>query len=232
MIGNESRFASISTDNTGIQSVYDKYLEPAPTSLATVAKTDLFAKDYLTIGLEKDEKLKSLWNGERPRQNESKDDMALLSKLAYWCNGVENDIITAFMNSPHYKQKTQQQVIKCCREDYLPRTIRKILEKLTSTALEDDKKESSKPNAKKPFTIEALDNFLLSSGIILKFNEITHEAEIEGVSSEYSGEQLEDIFSTLIFDKLNGKHNKCTMGNIQNFLNAIFAKNRYNLNSP
>ena len=62
----------------------------------------------------------------------------------------------------------------------------------------------------------------------LKFNEITHEAEIEGVSSEYSGEQLEDIFSTLIFDKLNGKYIKCTMGNIQNFLNAIFAKNRYN----
>ena len=64
---------------------------------------------------------KSLWDGKRPKGNESSDDIALFYQL---CRIVDNeqDLINLFLQSGHYKTKDKAHKEKCERADYLPRT--------------------------------------------------------------------------------------------------------------
>jgi len=43
---------------------------------------------FLSSGLERDKVFAALWAGERRNGNESSDDIALMNKLAYWCNAA------------------------------------------------------------------------------------------------------------------------------------------------
>lgn len=90
----------------------------------------------LDHGLLKDDKLRELWNGLRPNGNESSDDLALMNKLAYWCQGDSNLMRQAFMSSPYYAQKDAAHKAKCDRPDYLPATIQKAIDSLRSNARE------------------------------------------------------------------------------------------------
>ena len=78
------------------------------------------AKDLLKIGLEKDEKLKSYWNGNRPHGNESEDDAGFMAKLMYWCNNDTDYAIQSFRSSPYAAQKDEKNIKKLNRVDYLP----------------------------------------------------------------------------------------------------------------
>jgi len=78
------------------------------------------AKDLLKVGLEKDEKLKSYWNGNRPHGNESEDDAGFMAKLLYWCNNDTEYAIQAFRSSPYSAQKDEKHIKKINRADYLP----------------------------------------------------------------------------------------------------------------
>lgn len=63
-----------------------------------------------------------LWNGLRPKGNESSDDMALCCQLAQiTTNPVE--IQDLFFKSPHYQSKDEAHIAKCNRSDYMERTI-------------------------------------------------------------------------------------------------------------
>lgn len=63
-----------------------------------------------------------LWNGLRPKGNESSDDMALCCQLAQiTTNPVE--IQDLFFKSPHYQSKDEAHIKKCNRSDYMERTI-------------------------------------------------------------------------------------------------------------
>ncbi len=95
-------------------------------------------KDYLAIGLEKDTRFAALWNGERPNGNESTDDMALMNKLAYWCNADFAAMRDAFFTSPHCQGKDEAHRKKLLRKDYLPRTIDIAVKSCARTAAGDD----------------------------------------------------------------------------------------------
>ncbi len=93
-------------------------------------------KDYLTIGLEKDEKLKRLWYGERPKGNESEDDAAFMAKLLYWTNNDSEEAIKAFLSSPYAGQKDEKHKKKLERKDYLPNLA--VAMRAGKTAAEED----------------------------------------------------------------------------------------------
>ena len=76
----------------------------------------------------------SLWAGERRYGNESADDIALMNKLAYWCNANPDSMIRAFLSSPHHAQKDEAHKRKCQRSDYLPNTAKNACATVYSTA--------------------------------------------------------------------------------------------------
>jgi len=85
-----------------------------------------------------------------------------------------------------------------------------------------------RPNPRPRFSIRHLESYLESIGANLRYNEITHETEIKGFDTEYSHEQIDSILAILIFDRIRNNFRDCTMANIQNFIQAIIIKNRYN----
>lgn len=95
-------------------------------------------KDYLSIGLDKDGQFTALYRGDRPNGNESADDMALLNKLAYWCNCDRQAMRAAFFASWHYQSKDEAHKKKARRKDYLPRSIDRAVKDCTRTAAQDD----------------------------------------------------------------------------------------------
>ncbi len=95
-------------------------------------------KDYLQIGLERDSVLASLYRGDRPNGNESADDLALLNKLAYWCNRDAQAMQAAFFASGHYATKDEQHKKKIHRKDYLPRSIARAVADCARTAAGDN----------------------------------------------------------------------------------------------
>ena len=96
--------------------------------------------NFLEKGLNKrDIVLKDLWDGKRASSDESSNDMALLNKLAYWCNCDEDSMISAFLSSPHFEQKDEKHRKKAeNRKDYLLRTVREAISKCTRTAAQDN----------------------------------------------------------------------------------------------
>ena len=114
---------------------------PTPTAHAALPHvTNSEAKNYFEIGLEKDSKFRSLWDGNRPHRNESVDDQALMAKLAYWCNRDPEQMREKFLSSPHYAQKDAAHKDKAERNDYLRRTVAKALSLSNATAQDDDEK--------------------------------------------------------------------------------------------
>lgn len=95
-------------------------------------------KDYFAIGLEKDAAFRRLWDGERPNGNESADDLALMNKLAYWCNCDAEKMVEAFVQSPHNLQKDPKHTKKAGRADYLQRTAKRAVMDCGQTAQERD----------------------------------------------------------------------------------------------
>ena len=123
-----------------LQWLHDQYLLPeqlkaaAPICSVESARS---APDYLRRGLQKDLVLLACWYGEHRRGDESASDLALLNKLAYWCNGNPGAMTAAFLRSPYYSQKDEAHQKKCSRADYLPNTIKTACAALRSTAHED-----------------------------------------------------------------------------------------------
>lgn len=72
--------------------------------------------------LKSNRRLKQLWDGERPKGNESSDDMALLYQLALLTDNPEQ-IKNLFFSSPHYETKDDGHKRKCQRDDYMARSI-------------------------------------------------------------------------------------------------------------
>jgi hypothetical protein len=88
-------------------------------------------------GLRNDKVLISLWNGERTSSDESSNDIALMNKLAYWCNRDIDRMISEFKSSPYATQKDAEHIKKMNRADYLNRTAKEAISKCRSTAEKD-----------------------------------------------------------------------------------------------
>jgi len=115
---------------TQLKVIYEEYLQ-APMIDPIQQETDT---ELLEIGLQKDKTLQDYWNGARPNGNESSDDLGLMNKLAFWTQGNEQAMQTAFLSSPHHAQKNPVHKAKCQREDYLQRTSSEAVSSLTAVA--------------------------------------------------------------------------------------------------
>ena len=123
-----------------LHEVLDLYMkktqtQPVPSKSVSQVQSN---KDYLAIGLMKDEKLKAYWNGNRPKQSESENDCGFMGKLLYWCNNDDAKAIKAFRESPYAQQKDEEHRKKMMREDYIMSTLKTA--RPSTTAAEDDKK--------------------------------------------------------------------------------------------
>lgn len=108
-------------------------------------------KDYLSIGLEKDQALAALWGGQRNSVDESGNDIALMNKLAYWCNRDEEAMIAAFLSSPYAVQKDSSHQKKVNRRDYLRRTAQRAIQDCRESAAESDE-QFQRERGKRDFT--------------------------------------------------------------------------------
>lgn len=113
------------------------YAELFPEKSAQIRPVSVIpAPEYLRIGLDKDSAFRALWNGKRASRDESSNDMALMNKLAYWCNRDEEQMVKAFISSPHAQQKDDDHRSKLERKDYLRRTAQKAIADCGETAAE------------------------------------------------------------------------------------------------
>ena len=126
-----------------IQALHDKFLSSGPerrvltTPLPVAATSGAEQERFLRIGLDRDRVFAALWAGERRNGNESADDIALMNKLAYWCNADPDAVIRAFLSSPYHAQKDDAHKRKCQRSDYMPNTAKNACATVYSTARAD-----------------------------------------------------------------------------------------------
>ena len=157
--GNALNNNAVVDGSSALPAILDKYMRcPAKAqttpSHPSVPQSNI---DYLEIGLKKDSKLIAYWNGNRPLESESENDMGFMSKLLYWTNGDVDAAIRAFLSSPYVIQKDDAHKKKLERKDYLPSMINSI--SLSSTAATDsaqwkaEKQQDSKRQAQKPPTV-------------------------------------------------------------------------------
>lgn len=124
----------------------------------------------LDRGLQHDHELQRLWSGERNTGDESSNDMALMNKLAYWCNRDAAAMVQAFRESPYTQQKDEKHLAKLERDDYLPRTAERAIADCQRTAADDRDeyrrnkveraKQASQPAS--PITAESLKKYALN----------------------------------------------------------------------
>ena len=131
----------IENRTTELQTIHDKFLLPDTSkSVGNIPPTTYSSTNqdkFLNIGLKRDKVFSALWDGERRNGNESADDIALMNKLAYWCNADSGAMIQAFFKSPYYMQKDEPHKQKCQRCDYLPNTAKNSATTVYSTAIAD-----------------------------------------------------------------------------------------------
>ncbi len=134
--GNTINDNDIADNPPALQEILEKYMhrnQSLPLKSKLSSSSSMFSnRDYLQIGLKKDEKLIAYWNGNRPLKSESENDMGLMSKLLYWTNGNADEAIKAFLSSPYASQKDPAHKKKIQRSDYLQRLIQAAMPSKTA----------------------------------------------------------------------------------------------------
>lgn len=151
--GNARNNNAVVDGSSALPVVLDKYMRRPTKAQTTLVKPPVPQSniDYLEIGLKRDSKLIAYWNGNRPLESESENDMGFMSKLLYWTNGDVDAAIQAFLSSPYVAQKDDPHKKKLERKDYLPTMIDSI--SLSSTAATDSAQWKVERQALKPPTV-------------------------------------------------------------------------------
>jgi P4 family phage/plasmid primase-like protien len=116
----------------------NKSTEVRQTPPQTASANDTEDRRYIETGLNKDSTLRALYDGERPKGNESDDDLSFMNKLAHWCNNNAALIEEQFFLSPYYQQKDAFHAKKCKRKGYMARLINKAITGTPITAKDKD----------------------------------------------------------------------------------------------
>ena len=111
-----------------LQYILDKYMKKKSSQNQQSVDPDNYKKTNKEVEdfLDKDFKLRELWNGHAPGSgaNENQLDLALCTKLAFYCQKDFNKIAEAFERSPYYASKDKMHKNKwSVREDYRVNTI-------------------------------------------------------------------------------------------------------------
>lgn len=183
--------------------------------------------------------------------NKSVDDLTLCRMLAFYLQGDEAAIDIAFRRSARYREKWE-------REDYRTETIRKAVEhcngvfykrpgrpskvscaeedssnKIKVEYSDEDERAMAKSNH---LTLLHLEDMLTTRGVKVKYNEVLHDIDVEGVFSTGTlrGRVLtsEDVNSIIefLFDLARAVYNykQVTRAGIRSYLRELALKNRYN----
>lgn len=118
----------------GAEAVYQTYLAEERKEPPTQPQN---IDSGISEWLSKDRALAAFWNGSGRTGDESASDLALMNKLAYWCNCSIAKMVELFQLSPYYHTKDEQHKKKAERSDYLERTARKAVADCSSTATAD-----------------------------------------------------------------------------------------------
>ena len=162
----KNAISPLNSDDAAVRHLCEKYLKKggevpqrgAQFSAATQEQLGQDWREAIAPALEHDPVFLSLWNGDRPNNNESGDDQALMNKLAFWCSKDKPAMLEAFRGSPHASTKDEIHRKKMDRQDYLARTADKAIADCGETAAEKnaqyhpDKVERVEPS---PTYIEA-----------------------------------------------------------------------------
>ena len=168
-----------------IKKVIEKYMKkPESNYQSNLQKTTTYQnntsedKDFLQIGLQKDDKLIELWNSTPSGSggNESETDQALMNKLSYWCNNNEALMIQSFESSPYFQRKDDIHLKKWNeREDYKSRTIQNAISQTSTTAkqmnekfIQEKEKKESEARMKQEEPIKNQAKELIESGNALQ----------------------------------------------------------------
>jgi len=146
----------IATRTIELQEIHDKFLLPTTSNKAIISPKPTTSDNsmydrLLNIGLNRDNVFNALWHGERRHGNESADDIALMNKLAYWCNTDSTSMIQAFLSSPYYSQKNDAHKKKCRRSDYLANTAKNSSDSVRSTAAIDYERWQQNKNRERDY---------------------------------------------------------------------------------
>lgn len=85
----------------------------------------------------------------------------------------------------------------------------------------------SKRDNKPSLYMETLEKFLQDNNISVRYNQISHDVEIAGVSDEYNPETLNDDLCVILHDELKQDF-KCNKNLVGDLLGVIAGKHRYN----
>lgn len=118
-------------DNSTVRHINSPDITTMQTSIKEVLKLDSVFNSY--------------WNGERPNNDESADDLALMGKLLYWCNADVDLAIKYFLESPYTHQKNEAHKKKLERKDYLLRTAKAAMP-ITTAAIDNQRWQERKNN--------------------------------------------------------------------------------------
>ncbi|MCI9450021.1 MAG: hypothetical protein HFE30_07200 [Clostridiales bacterium] len=224
--------------------IYNSYFAEQKAEKPLSVPTSAYTVDsYLQRGLEKDAKLRALWNGQRDTTDESSCDIALMNKLAYWCNLDTDEMITAFLSSPYAALKDDKHAKKLQRDDYLQRTAKAAILSCDRTAVEDDaeykerQSEKAKTTTKQPqagekrkrLTISDVRDTLNELGISVRFNSMSNLMEVEGMPAPYSKENAPNILPTWLSDYLMGAgYTRATEVRVASYIACVADEHRYN----
>ena len=121
-----------------LREIINKYSYGNSEKIGAPVEEEVNMQISIDEALKLDKVFNSYWKGKRTNKDESADDLALMGKLLYWCNGNINLAIKYFKESPHSKQKDESHKRKLEREDYLLRTAKAAMP-ITTASIENNK---------------------------------------------------------------------------------------------
>ena len=174
MTGNVYRQSGIAERQAVLEAIYNwLWPEAQPIEQGFTAEDAPTLDYYLAIGLERDQKLIALWNGQRGSSDESSNDQGLMNKLAYWCNRDKQAMVQAFKASPFAAQKDEAHQQKMLRDDYLVRTAEGAIAGTQATASGDNRQfKEVHSKAASEGAVQALNTFSLDELMLEDLGEL------------------------------------------------------------
>lgn len=170
-------------------------------------------------------------NGDIAKYNndDSSADLALCNMLAFWLQGDEQAVDTAFRGSALYRPKWE-------REDYRHDTIAKAVVlcngefyRPVGRPRKNPTQQQAQPkDDRERFSIEHLEAELKARNIEVKFNVIANSIEVCGYDDKESAEHILATLPTILYSDLIHAYKGVTQTVISDYLLVIATRNRFN----
>ena len=153
--------------------------------------------------------------------DDSRADLALCNMLAFWYQGDAHAIDEAFRASSLYREKWD-------RDDYSSQTIQKAIDSCNGEFYRPVGRPRKNPveQTKQYLTIETFADELDERGIVVRFNDMTQEIEIEG--SDLNQQHILENLPTRIYSEIQGIYRNATKKNIIDYIRYTAFENNYN----